>query len=598
MITSPQLERLWSTALEIWRETNVDQDFVVNDIVLRMLFGACAEQIKLLESRIVGAKEEILDILPEYLLPPQAWAIRPARTVLRVTPTIPQETIDENLEMQHEDQDVIFTPAGSWPIARMRISTIYAQLGRRLYNLTPRLVYGDVSAESVPLQAMPPESVLSNRSLFIGIDIDEDLDLSSFNAVRLFFDWLLPTDRSIPAGWLSAADFYTQGVKTKSQDLFETHFKKQSDLNYVKDLQHNFVFLQWPQSAPAESREQMRFLDELTVEDKPPRFWVEMRIPDLIDDRFILKHLRCCRLNCMPAINRRLKTISAKRVSSQPFRNIVLLDSAEGHFLEVYQIVDEHNKVYQEYQENIKDPRYSYELRHGGLLRYQERDIYQLIEQLNALMTEEYDKMAAFSPDELREQLEELQKIRNRTAKILTSTAGNKSPYFYIRFPRKYMPQTGMAIDVQYWLCDDGSQANNLAAGSINKLYSVRDFMVESAINIIKTSDGKTAFSPAERNALLQMFLFQEGKIVTEKDLRSYCRYYFGDILLDVTVSKKTTYLHPPRRGVASAVELTLKFPQGTDADQIKNLCVPFEKTLAEKVVMGCPVYVRREIAT
>jgi hypothetical protein len=295
----------------------------------------------------------------------------------------------------------------------------------------------------------------------------------------------------------------------------------------------------------------MRLKDDL--------LWIKIDFPVSFDQN--LNNLFCF-TNALPVVNRKM---IEKIEKIQKGNNLNSLDLQNGYFLNMEEVSDD-NQVYQQTREKSKDNDAStWYLRKAGVNKFDSRDAYDQLIKTMEMVKEESIAFAGLGYHNLEADLIELDKVLKRINKNITLSVRPKEGQIFIYvFPKN----ENSNVQIKYWVTD-AELANKIQA--LTPLKTTNPAYKSGSCYLISNIRGGR--KPPNYSEIINLFkssVVSHQRIVTQEDMITFCRTYFGqDKIKDISVSKDVIIGKSNQVGFVQRTIITIQLlPHAEVSDQ------------------------------
>ncbi len=566
--------RMLQNAANLW---NVKNPLSLDPFV-RLLIEAfsveiyrAANETQQIESRIL---EKIAKLLtPELLVMPrgahgimQAKSIEATHTLHPLTHFYTQKRIASHSDgMLDTNVDVFFTPVDHVHLVKGRVAYIAA--GRQLFSI-------DQLGNKFPVQRT--SNPLPFATSWIGLELDKDVN--NLENIGLYFDFpsyqeqswiyqLLPLCKiGVQANEITKQQgllYQTQQDTSLREEIYKNYDLMYKVLKGIKELyDHKFLTLgNYPcnqnnvtdtHSFP-ENLVQSFGAEILKTKISQPVLWLQVNFPvnytyDILENMYVS-------INAFPVINRCLKE---NAYNYRALNNIIPLHvHDQEHFMAVEKLTDGQDRVFSEipFQRADKHNRGYYSIRYGGVERFDERTAQDMIKYLMELTRDEIAAFTSINQDFIVRVLEELSKQLNlleaRVEKIENSI--RQVPTYLVA--EVYDDED--YLHVGYWItqCE---LANGIRNYTPFLLSNNADIEGSSVILLSDTLGGREKLQPGDRINAYRYALESRECLVTNEDIRNFCKYELGSKLKDVKFEKGLSLSPYPKQGYLRTLNIKL----------------------------------------
>ncbi len=583
-ITSDILEHMFKKAEEIMirEDWNHDErENFMSDPVVKLLYGACAEEIGNVHEEIFHVSNRLIKRMIEQFLPEEYYIPSPAHGIVYGRPfdglssaavSAGKQLIISRLDSQR--REFMFTPAGNFNVHKAEIE--YLVFHNRFYQMEDRkktLLFSGESSQAIQANV-----------LWIGI---RDLkDLMPMKELSLFF--ALPQPGNDQYSLLNALKFSkcTDGVnpiKTRSgfiTDETETQDKMLDHPDYivyqlfqnVKNwYRRHFITLQdipssseLPEEFPEEIRKVFSRNDILKI--KGDITWFRISFSNLLEESWINQLI--CSINCFPVVNLRVEQelfdvenmpINIFPISSDDF--FLAIESVRGKVRNLpeekdYRIVDAN------VHETVgKEGEALFRLDH--LSRLEPGKLKAMLSLLSNLLKEETILLTKDGTKEDLEKLYRLNRALGEFEKSIVIEKNKNSRFSGNIILRPYREHS--KVFIRFWTTS-GELANEIRpvmgqeSAKQCKIDHLPDVKPDSLRLITTITGGKKPPTEEEHRDSLRKLLLTRGRILTVADVKAFCHEHFSPHKINVDVKK--SYIQSPKKGqgILKVTDVEIRF--------------------------------------
>lgn len=535
-------------------ERDIGQQF---DPVVRFLAGACASELEQVYLQMQGVEERLQQRLARVLLPEYHHLPQPAHALATAMPAGETAQLEETTVFVKENEeggDTAFAPL--WPMrllpAVIRVTateTRLLQLGRRAsLRRSAEAAEEEFSRILIGFEMPEPPADWKGGALYFdwrggsGIQIERANLLAALRDCRCLLNSNdISVINGLPAASLLIEDYLNGNERLQNQvrKHYESHFLTFGDTEI-------------PPAEPQLAQDYLpawfaRFNDRaddaepITVEKEAgkPLHWLEIQLSRPLTLPNIEAHLDM-RFNVFPVVNRRLcgagngehhylQNTSIKWLHLQP----------EEDFASIRRVYEEQPPgyrpfVFKPFADFREDRNPSYTLRHGGVGRWDEFNVWQRLAYVVAILQENYQHQELIQNAAASLSLED---IHHLLGKKISETAGAQNPAKDIYVLLHAGSAAGIRARVEYWT-SQGAKANSIAAKSSmvckSKLAAVLE---KDSIELITTTvGGRDPLNSIEQIDAMKSALLSRGRIVTREDVSVFCKAFLGEKIHDLSI--------------------------------------------------------------
>jgi hypothetical protein len=592
------LDHMFSKAEEKMYQDGWNQDEISvfkNDPVIRLFYGACAEEIGKVREEIYHVEQRLIKKTIQYLLPEEFHAPSPAHAVFqaRLLDKMAEGTIGPEYQFSvgREEKSktrFMFTPAGTYPIYQSEVEYLFFR--NCLYQ----------NDDGKMNQLLSGNSSLATQDDFFWIGI-KDLDkILPKDKISLYFT--MPLAGSELYSFLSALKFckctsgdkplnITFGLSGSDTDI-RYKILKQPDYLINKIFQdarnwyqNHFITLSGlPLLPPGESPLPSDITKTLSSKDiekiKGDIYWIKFNFSSLLKENWIQNLV--CSMNCFPAVNLKIEQEQFD-IESMPI-NIFPI-ACDDFILAIKNISGKQRNKQEETDYHYLDARSretvgleGQAIFKKGSLRY--LDPVKLKAMLNHLATLLKEETILLTKDGTKEDLTKLNRLSralNEFENSIDSSGGNKSKISGSVILKPFRDQS--KVFIRFWSTagEAANQIKPLPPEEKQKQCEIiygPDLKAEKVKLITATTGGKNQPSEEEHLDTLRKLILTRGRIVTIEDIKAFCHEHFSGKKVTVEVSRSFIQSQNPGQGITRVanVKITLLEKGKLNTDEILQL--------------------------
>lgn len=556
--------RMLQSAAEFWGIRSAAE----LDPMVRLLIEALSAELYNLANDLRNTEQRLLGKLASLLTPDLLTAPLPAHALMQAVPPDASETLPDHTHFVYgprkqgtvSPQDVYFTPAVPARIYDAQVQ--YLATGNRLYQY-------DLKKGKI-LQAAG-SGFLPARTIWLGIRANSGI--TGEEAFPLYFNWphfsfdheyyklLALSECSVngaalrqEAGFPHNEEelFNARGLLNKTIAFDTMPVIIRDVLEYYKDhfltLHINFQEHE-PLKYPAAFEQVFNGNDLGKLQD--PLTWLCITVPAALQQP-LLDNMDVS-LNTFPVLNRRLHKIKHR------FRGvgsiIPIKPEPNEYFFSVRQLTDSRGKQYHpvSYNDGATQEEDSYSVRLGGAERFDSRNAREMIDYLFELLRDESAAFSAYGYDFLTDVLRNLRQniaLVEQKAKHSLTDMTESTRYVIVK------PQQAVEVMyLEYWTTQSEA-AHQLRSGLPLIQFEGAGTRADSLQLISRPTGGRKA---ADQGNLLQAYkyaLMTRDRIVTEDDIRNFCRHELGQRMASVQVKRGVMVSVHPKEGLKKTTDI------------------------------------------
>jgi len=311
--------------------------------------------------------------------------------------------------------------------------------------------------------------------------------------------------------------------------------------------------------------------------------WITLEFPPNYNSE-VLKAFKFS-LNAFPIYNRKWRSVDYKL---DIMGNIIPIETKNGEFLlHIDKVIDGEGNTYTE------SPMHSdkgldkglYTIRRGGIERFTQRDAINTLENTLNKIRDESIAFSIINRDKARAVLNEISdKIKSLNKEIKTSEKSVADQTSYVVFEPL---DKDMHTHVSYWITHS-ELANEIRSGT--KLNSQTQF--QNITLLTSTKEGEKRDINASNIGTFQYALMTRDKIITEEDLKSFCRMFIGNNVTSINLGKGIKSSHRPKGGFIRTIKVNILVSNFEQFEEVywKDLTSRLLKEVDYRTIDG-PVY-------
>jgi len=563
--------RMLQHASNLWGVKNP----VSLDPFVRLLIEAFSTEIYRAANETQNIEGRILDKIARMLTPNLLTMPKAAHAIMQAQPVEPIHllhplthfTLQKRMThgfggtLRNEEVQIGFTPVDHTYIVKGKLAFIANSY--QLFSI-------DNSGFKQPLfrNADP----LPWATCYLGLQLHTAVD--NLKEVSLYFDFpsyenttwlyqLLPlcniSCEGKPVEVTAGRNYVQMEELSLEQEIFQDYDLMHKVVNEVKNLyQHKFITLgdcaldRKASGYPAALQE--RFSQEQLAAKVPKDLvWLEVKFPpnyayDILGNCYVA-------INAFPALNRSLinNTYSYKGLNNiLPLRTEV-----HERFMTVQRVTDGHGRQFSEipYSRSSQHQKGYYSIRHGGVERFDQRAAQDMVNYLLELTRDEVAAFSSLDQTFIRSSLEglsrQLRQIQNKSEQI--DKFIKQAPSYLIVEP--YDPEDN--IQVEYWVTH-GEEANNIRSGTPFRCQNSPDISAQEILLLSESTGGREQLQAGERLDACRYALSSRDRLITQEDIRNFCKAELGKKLKEVRFTKGLAPSPHPRQGYIRTLDIHL----------------------------------------
>lgn len=561
--------RLMENASSLWDVKNVN----ALDPFVKLLMEAFSTEVYRAANEVQNIEGRILDKISQLLTPTLLTMPQPAHAVMRASPVDESHllspftpfTVKKKVSVQ-QNKDAVgiyFTPVDYTYLVKARITCLAT--GHQIFTFNSAGFRQTLARTAMPLPW---------AACYIGIEASEGLD--DLQDASLYFDFpshvtqnwihqLLPLckaaigERRIE---LLPGQKYLGEDKARSEEqIFEAHDMMLKITDQVKSLyQHKFLTISNCPISTAINESDIpddikNSFNTQILNDKLSKklIWLKLSFPasftyEIMEDMHV-------HLNAFPVLNRSF--VNHTRNLQSLYSIIPLTTNTNESFMTVHRISDSNNRILTEipYGRSSTKKNGYYSLRYGGAERFDGRSAQDIVNYLIELCRDEVVAFSSLDQDFMVTILQTISKELN----IIEHKVSNAEKK--VKKTVNYIVTEAFDVNsllfVEYWITQSVI-ANNIRSGTFLKAMQTSALVPEECVLLSDTTGGKEGLKSGERLNAYRYSLGSRDRLVTQEDIRNFCRYEMGEKFKDIKFSKGLMISSHPKQGYIRTLDITL----------------------------------------
>ena len=562
--------RMMQNAANLWGVKNPAS----LDPFVRLLIEAFSIEIYRAANESQNIEGRILDKIARLLTPNLLTMPHAAHGILHAMPVERSQEIHPTLHFYTEkklttrengplDQkvDITFTPVLPAKLVKARVT--YIATASQLFRI-------DEQANKVPL--MRTTKPLPWATCYLGIETGGGLN--NLEGAALYFDFpsyqaqqwvyqLLPLCKLFLEKEITLSQGLSLQENIRTEAVGDSAIFRDYDLMYqitrdISNIYNNKFLTLGSAPLPADSSFPQAFTEAFDAEYLKSRIekkvvWLELKFPsnytyEILDNIYVS-------LNAFPVLNRSLIDTT---YSYKALNNILpLRHQSHERFMTVHRVSDGHDRTFSEipFNRSGENGYGYYSLRHGGAERFDERSAQDMV---NYLLELTRDEVAAFSSlnqdfifNTLQDISRQLKLLQNKAEKIEVNI--RQVPTYLIAEPF----DDDDSLQVTYWVTQS-ELGNGIRSGTTMLVKGSSDIEVGSAVLLTESRGGRETLQPGERLDAYRYVLGSRDRLITNEDIRNFCRHELGSRLKEVKFSKGLALSPHPKQGYVRTLDVIL----------------------------------------
>jgi hypothetical protein len=563
--------RMLQHAANLWGVKNPN----TLDPFVRLLIEAFSTEIYRAANETQNIEGRILDKIAHMLTPNLLTSSKPAHAIMQAVPLQAHYAIHPHTKfsfqkrllhntsgsIRNEEIQINFSPTSSNNLVKGKVAFIAN--GYQIFSMNG-------AGFKQPL--LRTAEALPWATCWLGLQLDKEVQ--QLNKLSLYFDFPSYETNTWIYQLLSLSKFFykdqeiavTPGRSNLETDEHNIGKEIFHDHNLMEKLHEEIEqyysnkFITIDSCEP--DREEKGYPDEIKqyfteaqLHGKIPLdlVWIKVKFPP----NYNYEMLGNCHvsLNSFPVSNRSL----LNSIYSYKGLNSILPLRTEPYerFLAVNRVADTGGREYNEipYSQSLKGQAGFYSIRHGGVERFDQRSAHDMITYLMELTRDEVAAFSSMDQTFIRTSLEglakQLKQIQHKTAQLDKHI--KQSPCYLVVEPLNAEEN----IQVDYWVTQ-GIEANNIRPGTEFICQNNPDIEPQGAVLLTESFGGREPLQAGERLDVYRYALSSRNRLITQEDIRNFCKAELGRRIKEVKFSKGLELSTHPKQGYIRVVEIHL----------------------------------------
>ncbi|MFA6059903.1 MAG: hypothetical protein WC756_16980 [Taibaiella sp.] len=563
--------RMLQHAANLWGVKNPNS----LDPFVRLLIEAFSTEIYRAANETQNIEGRILDKIAHMLTPNLLTASKPAHAIMQAVPLHAHYSIHPHTKfsfqkrlmqntsgsIRNEEIQINFSPTSSSNLVRGKVAFIANSY--QIFSM-------DNTGFKQPL--LRTAEALPWATCWLGLQLDKEVH--HLHKVPLYFDFPSYETNAWIYQLLSLSKLFYKDQEIAvtpgrapleadenniGKDIFRDHDLMEK-LHEEIEQYYNDKFItidncELDRNEKGYPDEIKRYFTEAQLNGKIPSdlVWIKIKFPP----NYNYEMLSNCHvsLNSFPVSNRSLLT---SIYSYKGLNNILpLRTETYERFLAVRRVADAGGREYNEipYSLSLKERAGFYSIRHGGVERFDQRSAHDLITYLLELTRDEVAAFSSMDQTFIRTSLEgltkQLKQIQNKTAQLDKHV--KQSPSYLVIEPIDAEEN----IQIDYWVTQ-GIEANNIRPGTGFICQNNPDIEPQDAVLLSESFGGREPLQAGERLDMYRYALGSRNRLITQEDIRNFCKSELGKKLKEVKFSKGLELSPHPKQGYIRILEVHL----------------------------------------
>ena len=558
------LDKLYAYAVSHWNIESLDS----LDPIIKILIQGLASELFTVSNELENMKVRVLNSLADTLTPAGLNSPKCSHAIMQAWPVEPVVFIENHnsffLEkVPAEMQKAGITQVDFTPIGQIRL--IQASIP---YSISERMFHKHGKGnEKQQLAFSHVLSEIYNHTIWFALDIHEEI--RNLKNLSIYIDFPKSNSREsylslLPyAGWeINGRPLQIESGLAVWEEEALSIFRKydlnhQADQTIAKYYRKRFQTITSDMDISTLKKENFpeelkNLYDSTVYENLESLYWFKIKLPAGIPATELYNI--SLNINAYPVLNKRLYNKISRQNS--PVKIIPLRTNPNEVFFSVDHVSDEYGKEY-EYiprKTGTKAMPATFQIKQGGIERFDSRDSHQVIDYLTDLMRSEISAFSSYGIEYLSSTIDSLKEGVNRLEAKADARPDAKDRYYLlINSPEK--------IDVIYYAywstaCD---LANGLGADRALLPYDSSLIDKTSCRLLTQTMGGEPAPDSIARLSAFKYALTSRDQILTSEDIANFCRYELGNQINDVSVRRGIMVSNKPKEGLIRCTNVIIR---------------------------------------
>ncbi|TXI15799.1 MAG: hypothetical protein E6Q66_01400 [Pedobacter sp.] len=560
------LGRMLNSAADLWGIKHNDN----LEPVVRLLMEAFAAEIFKVQQNIEVSNARLVEYLADTLTPTKLTAVVPAHAVMHASCSPTTQLIDETTLYEvagigaQKDQKFSFTPIDNILLYHAEVTDlITASNACKVDGCIYKVVTTTPTAGSI-----------SQNYVWLGVSISNQLH--DIKGLSFFVEWPNLGSRNDLYRSMTMSKWTIDGEMPlqMSQGLVYADTSYENDpikrletyslvANDIKNSYQSQFFT--VSSSIAELQKYVEgypaiFKDYFSEEQlgqffTEKKLWLRIELPvyleaDILGDMLI-------NTNCFPVVNRELK-LATTNTGLIP----LVCDSTERLLCEgsVYGTISGsyHRTELRESGEEVN----TYTLRKSGLERFDRRDAYNLVKDVELLVKNEVQAFAALNGGNNQELIDVLNAVVDQTKRNYKNEEDKASKYIILK---KEVPSE--VVTAEFWVtkCEN---ANQIRMGTV--VQNIQDSSQVGCVLLTSTRGGRDTQDESEKIRAYQYVLLTKEQIVSAQDIKSFIHYQLGENVSQVEVKSGLMIGKGTKQGLVRSIDIYIHTTDNFKEDTVQ----------------------------
>ena len=526
------------------------------DLLVRMMIEELTNELYLVQNKLNDIDMLLLEKIAKKLTPAQYVSIRPAHTVLQITPNLPVLMLDKETPFFSNDipTEVISEKADAiafYPIAETCLLNLKIN-----YQFHDKQLYA-IDANGRKELVFKTERQSTFNTVWLGLEVDEQV--KDLKGLAFYIDFPGLSEIHDYYEVLPYTTCFIGGREVELIPEFPVHSKTSMsgcERDILRIYQDHYLTIS--ESVPTTRIQAEKLPEELSelidpeaVGDLKPMYWVQLQFRPNFTTKDLGRALIA--VNTIPVLNKKFRKI---KISREQLNKTAVLPSDVGEkLLSIDAVMDQKLNTYVQDMEVGNNDQGTYHLEVFNPIFAEDQTLADHMEQLLDLIDEERVAFPHIDKDQIEQIMTSITKTDEESSKKVNrniKTDSSETGWILVN-PHEY----ATTVKVDYWVTY-GELINGIAAGGtfIPHKTSSLDGLV--AMSLCEIHGGKE-FTEIEDVMLINRYIFtSKDRIITEHNIKCFCQSELGRALDKVEIELGGKISPKPKEGLIRVINLKL----------------------------------------
>ena len=561
------LGRMLNSAVDLWGVKQNDS----LDPVVRLMMEAFATEIFKVQQNISLSNNHLVEHLARVLTPSKLTAVIPSHAIMHAgssaaTQVITDTTSYEVVGGTVKNQKLSFTPVDAITLYNAEVTHMLTA-----YNLSA--IEGSIYKNII---TAPHGGSIPQNHIWLGINMSPQLH--DIKGLSFFIDWPDAASKNELLKNIASAKWSISGknqlqihkgllyagkmpyTSDESLEKLDTHRLVVGD---IKDSYQNqfFTINDSVQALEENIQTYPAIFENYFSEDNLKQFftdkklWIKLELPTYLEAELLNGML--VNTNSFPVINREM------RLATTNTSIIPLICESTEQVISIGEIYGAINGMYERMELKRANAKNTYIFRKSGLERFDQRDAYEFVKNLELLLKNEVQAFVSVKNEDTQELIDALNAVVGQTKKI--SKVDEAKALHYVMLEKEVFDET---VTAEFWVTR-GDGANKIRAGSL--VQNVKDSGQAGCVLLTSTIGGKNSQSEAEMIRAYQYALLTREQIVSAQDIKSFISYQLGEYVIQVDVKSGLIIGRGSKEGLLRSIDIYINTTDEFKEDSIER---------------------------